>query len=173
MEMQNRGWKAGKWKAYCDICGSEFYNDQLKEDFRGLMVCNKDFELRNPQDFVRTKPERITPPWTRPRDGAEFATIVTVNTISNSDPNTVTLTTLDIFIDTSAGAINWYLPPAGAGSLFGEVVYYTINNYAGSNNVTVLPSAVSSNNLIGSATILPGITAKFTNLNSKTWKRIL
>jgi hypothetical protein len=59
-------YKSGQWKATCDRCGFEFLASDLKKDWQGLMVCNKDFELRNPQDFIKVKPERITPPWTRP-----------------------------------------------------------------------------------------------------------
>ena len=56
----------GKWNVVCDICGFEFKNTELQKDWRGLMVCKKDFEHRNPQDFLRVSPERIVPPWTRP-----------------------------------------------------------------------------------------------------------
>jgi hypothetical protein len=32
------------------------------------MVCEKDWETRHPQDFVRARPEKVTPPWTRPAE---------------------------------------------------------------------------------------------------------
>lgn len=30
------------------------------------MVCSHDYELRNPQDFIRVRPERVAPAWARP-----------------------------------------------------------------------------------------------------------
>lgn len=59
-------YKPGQWNAICDICGFEFHSGKLNLDWRGLRVCEKDFELRNQQDFIRVRPERITPPWVRP-----------------------------------------------------------------------------------------------------------
>lgn len=56
----------GTWKAICDVCGFEYNSDELKKRWDGLMVCNQDWELRHPQDFVRGVPDDPTPPWTRP-----------------------------------------------------------------------------------------------------------
>lgn len=57
---------AGKYLAICDTCGFRFYNDQLKKDWRGLMVCSHDWETRHPQDFVKARGETPPLPWTRP-----------------------------------------------------------------------------------------------------------
>lgn len=59
-------YKSGQWLAICDRCGFEFLAKDLKKDWQGLMVCSHDYELRNPQDFIKVRPERIAPPWTRP-----------------------------------------------------------------------------------------------------------
>lgn len=59
--------KLGQWNAICDRCGFKFKSGELKKDWQGLMVCNEDFELRNPQDFLRIQPERVVPDWVRPR----------------------------------------------------------------------------------------------------------
>lgn len=56
----------GQWNAVCDRCGFWFKSSELKKDWQGLMVCEKDFEMRNPQDFIRVPTEHIAPPWTRP-----------------------------------------------------------------------------------------------------------
>jgi len=55
----------GKWKAFCDVCGWEFFNDELLDRWDGFKVCKKDWEPRHPQEFVRGVPES-TVPWTRP-----------------------------------------------------------------------------------------------------------
>lgn len=67
-------YKSGQWLAVCDRCGFEFLAKDLKKDWQGLMVCSNDYELRNPQDFIRVRPEKITPPWTRPEPEDEFIT---------------------------------------------------------------------------------------------------
>jgi hypothetical protein len=62
----------GQWNTICDRCGFKFKASELKKDWQGLMVCEKDFELRNPQDFIRIRPERISPPWVRPESTDAF-----------------------------------------------------------------------------------------------------
>jgi len=60
------GWEPGRWSAICDVCGFRFHSDEIRDRWDGLKVCRKDWEPRHPQDFVRARRERITPPWTRP-----------------------------------------------------------------------------------------------------------
>lgn len=57
----------GQWNAICDRCGFKFKSGELKRDWQGLMVCDKDYELRNQQDFIKVKPEKAIPEWVRPR----------------------------------------------------------------------------------------------------------
>lgn len=59
-------YKKGDWNALCDVCGRQYKASRLKLRWDGLRVCNKDFELRHPQDFVRAKLDIQAPPWTRP-----------------------------------------------------------------------------------------------------------
>lgn len=63
----------GDWNALCDICGLAYKASLLRKNWQGLMVCSRDFEPRQPQDFVRSVPDVQTPPWTRPRPAAIFA----------------------------------------------------------------------------------------------------
>lgn len=56
----------GDWKAICDVCGRLFKAHKLKKRWDGLMTCNKDWEVRQPQDFVRGKADIQAPKWTRP-----------------------------------------------------------------------------------------------------------
>ena len=58
--------KVGDWNAICDVCGFKFKASQLKKRWDGFMVCDKDWERRHPQDFLKAKPDSPTPPWTRP-----------------------------------------------------------------------------------------------------------
>lgn len=58
-------YKAGDWNAVCDRCGFKFKASELKEDWQGFRVCEHDFEMRHPQDFVRARVDRISVPWVR------------------------------------------------------------------------------------------------------------
>lgn len=58
--------KLGEWNAICDICGLEFKSSALRKDWRNLMVCKDDFELRHPQDFLRVPKDNPSIPWARP-----------------------------------------------------------------------------------------------------------
>ena len=68
----------GAWKATCDVCGFEFYSDEVKKRWDGLIVCEKDFETRHPQDFVRAIPDRQTTPWSRPEQPDVFIPVCTL-----------------------------------------------------------------------------------------------
>jgi hypothetical protein len=59
-------YKRGSWSANCDVCGFKFHSDELLLRWDGARVCEKDFEVRQPQDFVRGVPDPQAPPWTRP-----------------------------------------------------------------------------------------------------------
>ena len=59
-------YKRGAWNAVCDICGFEYKSDELRKNWKGLMVCREDFETRHPQDFIRARHEDTSVPWSRP-----------------------------------------------------------------------------------------------------------
>lgn len=59
-------YKHGSWNAICDVCGFKYKAEQLKLRWDGLMVCNSDWEMRNPQDLIRIPKEDPSVPWTRP-----------------------------------------------------------------------------------------------------------
>lgn len=76
--------KLGSWNTICDRCGFKFKAEELRKDWQGLMVCSEDYELRNPQDFIRVPPEHIVPPWTRPRPEDVFTDVVYICSIEGS-----------------------------------------------------------------------------------------
>lgn len=55
----------GEWEALCDSCGRKFKSSKLKQRWDGLMVCAQDWEIRQPQDFVRGVPDPQLVPWVR------------------------------------------------------------------------------------------------------------
>ena len=54
------GYKSGSHWAVCDSCGFQFREEILMETWDGRWVCDDDFEVRHPQDFLRIKPEQIS-----------------------------------------------------------------------------------------------------------------
>lgn len=73
--MRNNGtttYVHGDWNAVCDVCGFEWKGSQLRKRWDGLMACPWDWEPRQPQDFVRAKPDRLEPPFTRTDNAENF-----------------------------------------------------------------------------------------------------
>jgi hypothetical protein len=53
-------YKPSEHLAICDSCGYRFHSSELRKDWRGFMVCKKDYEPRHPQDFVTSSPDKIS-----------------------------------------------------------------------------------------------------------------
>jgi hypothetical protein len=56
---------SGSWLVICDACGRQYKANQLRLRWDGLMVCDGDWEPRQPQDFVHGVADKIAPPFTR------------------------------------------------------------------------------------------------------------
>ena len=67
-------YRKGLWKALCDVCGREFISSDLTKRWDGLMCCRDDFEIRQPQDFVRGIVDVQTVPWIRDEPQDVFVT---------------------------------------------------------------------------------------------------
>lgn len=65
----------GEWNAICDVCGLKFKSSMLQRRWDGLMTCDKDWETRHPQDFLRVNKEVISPPWVRPEGEDSFISV--------------------------------------------------------------------------------------------------
>lgn len=58
---------SGGWNLICDSCGKKIKASEAKQRWDGLIVCPDDFEMRQPQDFVKARSDKITVPFSRPR----------------------------------------------------------------------------------------------------------
>ena len=76
-------YRNGDWNAICDACGKEFKASQLKRRWDGFLVCDKDWETRHPQDFVRGVADTQAPPFTRPEAEDQFALVCTLEGTSS------------------------------------------------------------------------------------------
>lgn len=67
-------YRHGDWNAACDRCGFKFKFSELRRTWDNLYVCRKDWEPRQPQDFVRGVPDRQALPVSRPEGEDDFLT---------------------------------------------------------------------------------------------------
>lgn len=79
----------GQWKAVCDVCGQRFDNVDMQKRWDGLMVCKKDWEPRQPQDFTRAKVDIQSLPWTRP-ESTNYSFILGLNILTENSDNLIT-----------------------------------------------------------------------------------
>ena len=66
---------SGAWKAVCDRCGRVYLNRHLRLEYTGLRVCGDCHETRHPQELVRAKADKQTPPWVRPEAPDVFVAV--------------------------------------------------------------------------------------------------
>jgi hypothetical protein len=70
----------GDWIADCDVCGRKYKASLLTERWDGLMCCEDDWEIRQPQDFVRGVADTQIAPWLRPEPQDKFIIFCTIYT---------------------------------------------------------------------------------------------
>ena len=59
-------YQPGAWNFICDRCGRKFKSTEGRKTWDGLWVCRKDWEPRQPQDFVLAVADKMSTPWARP-----------------------------------------------------------------------------------------------------------
>ena len=57
---------SGEWNLICDVCSIKYKAVKAKHRWDGFIVCPNCYEQRHPQDFVRTKQDKIAVPFSRP-----------------------------------------------------------------------------------------------------------
>lgn len=83
--MRNTTWKHGDWNAICDVCGVKFKMSQLKKRWDGLLVCQEDWEMRHPMDFIRLPDEKIAVIESRPEAPDTFIPVNYINQYFETD----------------------------------------------------------------------------------------
>jgi hypothetical protein len=56
---KNLRYKSGDPWTDCDRCGFTYRMSQVRKEYTGLMVCDKCYETRHPQEFVYVQPEQL------------------------------------------------------------------------------------------------------------------
>jgi len=65
-------WDNGSWLVICDQCGRKYKESELRLRWDGLMVCQGDWEPRQPQDYVHGVADIQTPPFVRSEQQDQF-----------------------------------------------------------------------------------------------------
>jgi len=94
----------GNWIAMCDVCGRKYKASALTQRWDGLMCCQDDWEIRQPQDFVRGVLDTQIAPWLRSEPSDSFIA-VTLSLLSQLF-STSTATLLTVF---TAAPYNFYI----------------------------------------------------------------
>jgi hypothetical protein len=61
MHPRNAGYEPGNYWAVCDRCGIDHRISEMKETWDGLLVCERDWEPRHPQEFIRAVADKVAP----------------------------------------------------------------------------------------------------------------
>lgn len=64
--------KLGDHNAVCYVCGFKRKASEMKLRWDGVYVCKEDWEIRQPQDFVRGVGPEQAPAWTQPEQPDQF-----------------------------------------------------------------------------------------------------
>jgi len=97
----------------CDRCGFTVRKSDTRKEWNGLQVCTKDFEYRQPQDYVRSKPDKQSFEGARPPQDSF---------VTQAYPNTPTL-------DTPTGGTNQIvLTWTAISGATGYKLYYSPND---------------------------------------------
>lgn len=87
--MDGDTYDAGKWLAICDSCGFKFKSDEIVDRWDGFKVCKTTCnEIRNPQDFIKTRTEEQTP-WSRPQQADVYIGPTYISTSTGNQVTTV------------------------------------------------------------------------------------
>lgn len=154
----SKGWNyvAGDWWAICDVCGEKHKASKMKKRWDGFMVCEEDFEQRHPQDFVKSKIDKIVVPWTRPRPIDSFilplGLVDNVKTSSDSGQTYIDPTYFAEDYLTEGFVIELYITRSFADSVTPIETLSVDFNTAFSDSVTITDTAITSLTLVKAIT---------------------
>lgn len=161
---------AGEWKIICMVCGLQKRNTDVTTDWRGWIVCKDTcLDKRNPQEFVRAKPERIVVPYSNPDDTEGQVTRTNVANAVTEVLSASLTNTIFAFTTTGAGSSRTVQLPSPSDSSFNGVsVNYTMfllddTTSDSTANITVTTAAGV---IVGSTTLLLDNMAVFRNVPS-------
>lgn len=79
----------GDYNAICAICGLKYKGSEMRRNWKKQWVCEKDFEMRNEQDFIKGQPDIPALPWTQPDPAATYISVTYIATNVGDQENTI------------------------------------------------------------------------------------
>lgn len=70
----------GGWNMLCQVCGFKYKNVDMKLRWDNVWCCPEDWEVRQPQDFVRGVSDPMMVPYTSPEPPVQFDTFPPIQT---------------------------------------------------------------------------------------------
>lgn len=64
----------GNWTVVCDRTGFRLLNTQVQFEWNGLLVFDRVWEIRQPQDYLKGIPDNMSVPYARPKEEPTFIT---------------------------------------------------------------------------------------------------
>ena len=117
--------KLGTYNAICYVCGFKYKADEMLKRWDGVYVCREDWEIRQPQDFVRPPnqdPQAL--PWTQRETDPTFAanypaplTNIVVGTPSIFVNGALLVSGVDYTIVLPQGVVTFTVPPASGATI--------------------------------------------------------
>jgi hypothetical protein len=149
---RNPGYIAGEHWVTCQRCDIDYYSRDILREWNGAIVCRSCWEPRHPQDFVRTRAERIQAPGPLNGTGAGLGQPFAVGSTSPPPPTfnlgDITIGTIPNQSDNAGSTISTITGAVFQASFtdtFGATV--TIANYSGG-----FPTGISINASTGDIT---------------------
>lgn len=65
----------GDYLVICDVCGFKYKRSQTRKRWDNMIVCDKDYEERHPQDLIRIRAERQNVKDARPEGEDRFISV--------------------------------------------------------------------------------------------------
>jgi len=81
--MSKNYYKSGDWNLICDVCSSKIKASKSKHRWDGFIVCPSCYETRHPQDFLRSKADKQSVPYSRPRPADVYVHSCTIASSSS------------------------------------------------------------------------------------------
>lgn len=78
--MSRNYYTSGQWWIICDVCGKKIKSGKSRHRWDGFVVCEDDWEERHSQDFVRSRQDKISVPFSRPIPTFVFTNVNYVDT---------------------------------------------------------------------------------------------
>ena len=135
----------GDYNVICDRCGFKVKRAECLKEWTGLLVCEKCWEPRHPQDFVKAKADKQSVPEPRPDTQTMFGTTAVKTGASKDD--------LTIDVDSISGIAD----DDGIGITLddGTVQWTTVNGTPSGNTVT-LAEDLDGDAAAGNVVYIPG-----------------